>query len=162
MKSTGAAIPAFASLMYSRGMEKIIIYTDGGARGNPGPAGIGVVITDEHGHVLKEFSEYIGHATNNVAEYHALIRALGEANELFGDRTIEMEFEIRMDSELVVRQMTGQYKVKEPTLKEKFAMVMQMRLEDFPNISFTHVRREGNGHADKLVNEAIDKALEAN
>ena len=139
-------------------MEKIIIYTDGGARGNPGPAGIGVVIQDEKGKVLKEISEYIGTATNNVAEYHALIRALGEASELFGAKTVEMPFEIRMDSELVVRQCQGLYKVKEPTLRDKFAMVAQMRLEDFPNLTFTHVRREKNVRADELVNEAIDKA----
>jgi ribonuclease HI len=140
-------------------MEKIIIYTDGGARGNPGPAGVGVVIQEEKGKVLKEISEYIGKATNNVAEYHALIRALGEATELFHDRTLEMSFEVRMDSELVVRQCQGLYKVKEPTLKDKFAMVAQMRLEDFPNLVFTHVRREKNVRADELVNEAIDKAM---
>ena len=139
-------------------MEKIIIYTDGGARGNPGPAGIGVVIQEEGGKILKEISEYIGEATNNVAEYHALIRALGEASELFKDKTLEMDFEVRMDSELVVRQMQGLYKVKEPTLKAKFAMVAEMRLEDFPNLTFTHVRREKNVRADELVNEAIDKA----
>src|ERR1700690_1452963 len=140
-------------------MEKIIIYTDGGARGNPGPAGIGVVIQEEKGKVLKEISEYIGEATNNVAEYHALIRALGEASELFGEKTLEMDFEVRMDSELVVRQCQGLYKVKEPTLKDKFAMVAQMRLEDFPNLTFTHVRREKNVRADELVNEAIDKEM---
>lgn len=139
-------------------MEKIIIYTDGGARGNPGPAGIGVVIQDTKGKTLKEISEYIGEATNNIAEYHALIRALGEASELFGSKTIEIPFEVRMDSELVVRQCQGLYKVKEPTLKEKFAMVAQMRLEDFPNLTFTHVRREKNARADELVNTAIDKA----
>ncbi|MDE1925263.1 MAG: ribonuclease HI family protein [Patescibacteria group bacterium] len=139
-------------------MEKIIIHTDGGARGNPGPAGIGVVIENETGKVIKEISEYIGEATNNVAEYHALIRALGEAKVLLGERTLELPFEVMMDSELVVRQMQGLYKVKEPTLKEKFAMVAQMRMEDFPNITFTHVRREKNGRADKLVNDAIDKA----
>lgn len=140
-------------------MEKIIIHTDGGARGNPGPAGIGVVIEDETGEVLKELSEYIGEATNNVAEYHALIRALGEAKVLFGERTLELPVEVMMDSELVVRQCQGVYKVKDPTLKEKFAMVAQMRMEDFPNLAFTHVRREKNSRADELVNEAIDSAL---
>ena len=140
-------------------MEKIVIYTDGGARGNPGPAGIGAVFQDAKGRTIKELAEYIGEATNNVAEYHALIRALGEASELWGDRTLGMEFEVRMDSELVVRQMQGLYKVKEPTLKEKFAMVATMRMGDFPNLTFTHVPREKNKRADKLVNEAIDKAL---
>ena len=140
-------------------MNKIIIHTDGGARGNPGPAGIGVVIEDETGEVHAEISEYIGETTNNVAEYHALIRALGEAKVLFGERTLELPFEIMMDSELVVRQCQGVYKVKEPKLKEMFAMVAQMRLEDFPNITFTHIYREKNARADKLVNEAIDEAL---
>lgn len=140
-------------------MQKIIIHTDGGARGNPGPAGIGVVIEDESGEVLKEISEFIGEATNNIAEYHALIRALGEAKVLFGERTLELPFEVMMDSELVVRQMQGVYKVKEPALKEKFAMVALMRMEDFPNITFTHVRREKNTRADELVNESIDRAL---
>lgn len=155
---TGEVNRASASSMHYNHMEKIIIHTDGGARGNPGPAGIGVVIADADGKVIKELSEYIGEATNNVAEYHALIRALGEAAVLFGERTLEMEFEVMMDSELVVRQCQGLYKVKEPTLKEKFAMVAQMRMEDFPNMTFTHVRREKNAHADELVNKAIDAA----
>lgn len=138
-------------------MERILINTDGGARGNPGPAGIGAVITDENGNVLKEVSKYIGETTNNIAEYEALIAALGGAKELFGDKLRTMTVEVRMDSELIVRQMNGIYKVKEPSLKERFAVIAQMRLEDIPNIVFSHVRREQNKHADKLVNEAIDK-----
>lgn len=138
--------------------EKIIIYTDGGARGNPGPAGIGAVILDEAGKTVGEVSRYIGSATNNVAEYEALIAALNEAKKIFGAKLREMEIEVRMDSELIVRQISGMYKVKEPTLKEKFAVVATMRMEDTPNIVFTHVPREKNVRADELVNEAIDKA----
>lgn len=138
-------------------MEKIIIYTDGGARGNPGPAGIGVVIQDEKGKTLHESSAFIGETTNNVAEYEALIRAL-EDLQLFGEKLQEMEIEVRMDSELIVRQMQGVYKVKEPTLKEKFARVVHLKLSGIPNIIFTHVPREKNKRADELVNEAIDKA----
>src|SRR3989344_1642711 len=98
-------------------MKKIIIYTDGGARGNPGPAGIGALITDERGKKLKEISEYIGKTTNNFAEYEALIRALSAIHELFGEKIKNLSIEVRMDSELVVRQLDGLYKVKEKTLK---------------------------------------------
>ncbi len=140
-------------------MQKIIIRTDGGARGNPGPAGIGAVIESEAGEILKEISEYIGKQTNNFAEYEALVRALEESKNMFGAKLREMQVEVLMDSELVVRQLSGMYKVKEPTLKEKFSQVAKMRLEDVPNIVFTHVMREKNKHADKLVNEAIDKAV---
>lgn len=140
-------------------MKKIIIYTDGGARGNPGPAGIGAVIEDEKGKVLKEVSEYIGEATNNFAEYEALIRALEEAGKLFGEKLKGLSIEVRMDSELIVRQMQGLYKVKEPALKEQFARVGQL-VGTLNNISFVHVPREKNAHADELVNEAIDKGGE--
>lgn len=140
--------------------EKIIIYTDGGARGNPGPAGIGAVIQDENGKTLKEISQYIGETTNNQAEYEALIRALEEVRRMFGVRLRKSNIgiEVRMDSELVVRQLSGLYKVKEPRLKEQFAKVARLRLEDCPNIIFTHVRREKNKKADELVNKAIDAA----
>jgi ribonuclease HI len=136
-------------------MEKVIVYTDGGARGNPGPAGIGVVIQDEAGKTLHESSAYIGETTNNVAEYEALIRAL-EDLQMFGDKLREMQVEIRMDSELVVRQMSGVYKVKEPTLKVLFGKAAAIKMERVPNLLFTHVRREKNKRADELVNQAID------
>jgi ribonuclease HI len=139
-------------------MQKIIIYTDGGARGNPGPAGIGVVIQDEAGKTLHESSAYIGETTNNVAEYEALIRAL-EDLQMFKEQLAETPVEVRMDSELIVRQMQGIYKVREPSLKERFAKVAHIRLERVPNLTFVHVRREKNTRADELVNEAIDKAL---
>jgi ribonuclease HI len=138
--------------------ESIIMYTDGGARGNPGPAGIGAVIQDGEGNVIKEVSKYIGEQTNNFAEYEALIEALNEAKKIFGERLRDMQIEVRMDSELVVRQLSGIYKVKEPTLKEQFARVAKIRLEDAPNMLFTHVFREKNSHADRLVNAAVDKA----
>ncbi len=137
-------------------MERIRIYTDGGARGNPGPAGIGAVITDEHGVVLKKLSAYIGETTNNVAEYEALIRALHCAEELFGKKLQSMEVDVHMDSELIVRQLTGLYKVKNYTLKEKFAQVVSLRMKHIPHITFTHIPREANTHADALVNRALD------
>ncbi len=137
-------------------MEAITIYTDGGARGNPGPAGVGAVILDGEGKVLKEISDYIGETTNNVAEYEALIRALTAVVELFGEKLRSMKIEVCMDSELAVRQLNGIYKVKDATLKKLFARVATVRLEHMPNVIFTHVGREKNTHADTLVNAAID------
>ncbi len=139
-------------------MAKITIYTDGGARGNPGPAGIGAVVSDESGSVILEVSRYIGEATNNFAEYEALIIVLMELKKMFGGKLREMQIEVRMDSELVVRQLSGIYKVKEPTLREQFAKMAKIRLEDAPNMTFDHVFREQNAHADDLVNKAIDAA----
>ncbi|MBI2005050.1 ribonuclease HI family protein [Patescibacteria group bacterium] len=140
-------------------MERIVIHTDGGARGNPGPAGIGAIIADENGKVLKEISAYIGEQTNNYAEYEALIRALGEAKLLFGAALRDMRVEVMMDSELVVRQLAGIYKVKDVGLKEQFARVAALRASDLPNLIFSHVRREANIRADELVNAALDGHL---
>ena len=139
-------------------MDRITIYTDGGARGNPGPAGIGAVVSEESGKVIHEVSQYIGEQTNNFAEYEALIVVLTELKKMFGEKLREMQIEVKMDSELVVRQISGIYKVKEPTLKEQFAKVAKIRLEDAPNMTFNHVFREANAHADELVNKAIDAA----
>jgi ribonuclease HI len=139
-------------------MERIIMHTDGGARGNPGPAGIGVVVKRQNGELVYEVSRYIGEATNNVAEYEALIAGLEEAKKKFGDALREMAIDVRMDSELVIRQLTGIYKVKDPGMKERFARVAKIRMEDAPNMTFTHVFREQNAHADELVNRAIDAA----
>ena len=133
------------------------MHTDGGARGNPGPAGIGVVI-EEGGTVVEKISRYIGETTNNVAEYEALIAGLEALVEKYKDSLRDMDIEVQMDSELVVRQLSGVYKVKDPGMKECFARVAQLRLEKAPNIIFTHVRREKNAHADELVNKAIDAA----
>jgi ribonuclease HI len=139
-------------------MQKITMFTDGGARGNPGPAAAGAVIFDEKGKVLGEVSDYLGETTNNVAEYEALLRVLVLARKLFGEKLQGMDVEIKMDSELIVRQMEGIYKVKEPSLKERYIKIKEI-LKNFPHHTFTHVRREFNKHADKLVNQAIDKAL---
>lgn len=129
-----------------------MLNTDGGARGNPGPAGTGVVIKDESGAILYAVGEYIGEATNNVAEYKALIRALEQAHHLGAT-----EVKVNMDSELIVKQMLGQYKIKEPTLQQLAAQVIKLR-NNFEKVSFTHVRRELNKEADLLVNQAIDAA----
>lgn len=134
-------------------MKKIEINTDGGARGNPGPAGMGVVIKNDHGLIIARLKGYLGEVTNNVAEYSALIRGLEEAVVLQATH-----LQINMDSELVVRQMQGRYKIKEPTL-QKLAQRVILLLKQFESATFTHVRREFNKEADRLVNEAIDEAL---
>lgn len=133
-------------------MQKLIINTDGGSRNNPGPAGIGVVFSDEQGATIATYKEYIGNATNNVAEYKALILALTKAQDFEAS-----EIECRLDSELVVKQLNGIYKVKEPTMRELNACVKELAF--FKPIKFVHVRREFNKLADKLVNQAIDEAL---
>lgn len=132
---------------------KVIINTDGGARGNPGPAALGVVIRDEHEQIIKQFGEYLGNKTNNVAEYSALIRALETARDMQATH-----LDIRMDSELIVKQMRGEYKIKEPTLQELAQKVIGL-LKHFSYYAFTHVRREYNKEADAMVNQAIDAAL---
>lgn len=138
-------------------MKKIFINTDGGARGNPGPAGIGFIITEEGGEVLAEDSKFLGETTNNVAEYTALIEALLKTVALFGEDTRVIAVAVRLDSELVVKQLAGHYKVKHAGLKPLFARVRELTSRHFPNISFSHVRRIENARADKLANEAMDR-----
>lgn len=128
----------------------LIINTDGGARGNPGPAGIGLVIKNEDGELVYSHGGYIGETTNNVAEYSALVKALEEAVNLGAT-----DVRIQMDSELIVKQMQGAYKIKQPTLQELAAKVFAL-LNKFNSHSFFHVRREFNKEADALVNQALD------
>ncbi|MBC5823371.1 MAG: ribonuclease HI family protein [Candidatus Eremiobacteraeota bacterium] len=129
------------------------IYTDGGARGNPGPAAAGGVIVGPDGAVVAELSQYLGVATNNVAEYRALILTLERALEAGFRRAI-----LYMDSELVVRQLGGAYKVKDEKLLTLHAQARRL-LRRFDDVSIHHVRREKNKHADALVNAAIDAHL---
>jgi ribonuclease HI len=138
-------------------VSEVTIYTDGGSRGNPGPSGSGAVIYDGSKKVA-EISEYLGIQTNNFAEYEALILALEKTKELFGNPVSE-SVSVRMDSELIVKQMKGEYKVKHSVLKEKFTRVKTIIAESFPRISFSHVRREFNTEADALANEAMDRAI---
>ncbi len=133
---------------------KFVIYTDGGARGNPGPAGIGVVIQTVDKKVLKKIDKYLGaDKTNNQAEYTAVIEALQAARELGGTH-----LEFRMDSELAVRQLNHVYKVKNKDLQELFIQVKNLQTE-FSHVTFTHIPRAQNTAADKLVNEAIDRNI---
>ncbi len=145
-------------LCHTGAMETVIAYTDGGARGNPGPAGIGVYMLDEKGAVVTEYKEYIGNGTNNFAEYQAVARALELVKARFGKKTKEMAVELRMDSELVKKQLGGEYQIKEPGLVPLFIQIHNLRVANFPNLTFTHVPRAENKEADRLVNEAIDEA----
>ncbi len=133
-------------------MKQATLFTDGGARGNPGPAGIGIVLTVDNGKPITQ-GEYIGEATNNVAEYRALIKGLKVAQ-----KENVTNLHCYLDSELVVFQMKGKYRVKDEKLKILFAEAKKLTVL-FQEIAFTPVRREKNKLADKLVNEAIDKAV---
>jgi ribonuclease HI len=135
-------------------MSRVSVNVDGGARGNPGPAAIGVVVRDGGGQVLEEMGERIGEATNNVAEYKALLRGI----ELAASHGAG-ELELIGDSELVVRQVEGKYKVKNAGIKPLHEEVKRL-LQDFDSWSIHHVRRESNADADRLVNEALDGVLD--
>jgi len=139
-------------------MQKIKIYTDGGARGNPGPAGVGVVFTSADGAIIKKYSEFIGKATNNQAEYQAVVLALKKAKIFFGkQKTKQLNLEFYSDSELVVKQMRGEYRIKEKDLQPLFCEVWNLKM-DFGAVEFFSIAREQNKQADKLVNQAIDES----
>jgi ribonuclease HI len=131
---------------------KLTVNVDGGARGNPGPAAIGAVVQDANGEVLEEHGERIGVATNNVAEYRALLLGIARAAELGAN-----ELELVGDSELIVRQVKGEYKVKDATMRELHSEVKRA-LRPFDRWSIRHVRRELNAEADRLVNAVLDGA----
>jgi len=136
---------------------KFIVFTDGGARGNPGPAAIGAVIANEKGEPLKKYGQVIGEATNNEAEYQAVIFVLKKIKALFGKtKAKQSEIEINSDSELMVRQLNHQYKIQEENLQPLFFKVWNL-MTDFKRISFTHVARTKNKEADRLLNQALDE-----
>ena len=137
-------------------MEKIIIYTDGGSRGNPGPAGMGVVIADKKGKMMKEYSGFLGVKTNNEAEYEAVIFGLKKIKALLGKEKIKnTEIEFRLDSELVAHQLGGVYKIENEKLAPLFLKIWNLKM-DFGKIYFKHIPREQNREADRLANEAMD------
>jgi ribonuclease HI len=129
---------------------KATLFADGGSRGNPGPAAMGAVLVDDAGTVLREISTYLGVATNNVAEWSALVAGLEAAVEL-GVR----ELSVRLDSELVVKQLDGSYRVKHPNLQPLFTRA-RILLRNFEKVDVAHVRRKLNKEADALVNQALD------
>ena len=135
---------------------KLVIYTDGGSRGNPGEAAIGVVVCNNNGEALKKYGEPIGQATNNEAEYQALIFVFKKMKQVFGKaKMAEAQIEVRMDSELIVKQLSHQYKIEEPNLQQLFLQVWNLML-DFGPIKFVAVPRERNKEADRLVNQALN------
>ena len=135
----------------SGSVESVVLYTDGAARGNPGPAGAGVRVESRDGAAIDELVEYLGEATNNVAEYRALLLGLERARTL-GAKSVE----VRSDSELLVRQMNGEYKVKNEGLRELVTRARALE-RGFASVVYVHVRREQNREADRLANLAIDR-----
>lgn len=132
--------------------RKLVVNVDGGARGNPGPAAVGLVVATPEGEVLEEHGERIGDATNNIAEYRAMLAGIARARELGAD-----EVELIGDSELVVKQVRGEYRVKQEHLRPLRAAVIEA-LGEFDSWSIRHVRREHNAEADRLVNQVLDSA----
>lgn len=137
-------------------MKKVIVYTDGGSRNNPGPAGVGVVFCNEKKEIIKRHNEYLGKATNNEAEYLAVIIALKKFKQLFGKAMAKAsEIEIRSDSQLLVKQLKGEYKIEDEKMQKLFIELWNLKL-DFKKVSFRLVPREKNQEADRLANEAMD------
>jgi ribonuclease HI len=140
-------------------MRKFVIHTDGGSRGNPGEAAVGFVIEEVGGVLKKEYGQYIGRATNNVAEYQAVILALKKLKQLVGKEVAgEAKIEMKVDSELLERQINGKYKILDADIQPLFLELWNIRL-DFHHIAFRHVAREKNKEADRLVNATLDKEL---
>ena len=139
-------------------MTKLVVYIDGGSRGNPGPGGIGVVICDEKNKILKKYSSYLSdRVTNNEAEYQSLIFALKKIKLLFGKKkTKTFEILIKSDSQLLVEQLQGRYKILEKNLQTLFLEAWNLKL-DFKKINFLFIKREENTIADFLVNEALNQ-----
>jgi len=131
---------------------KLTIHSDGGARGNPGPAGIGATLKNEKGELVASVSEYIGETTNNIAEYKAIMAGIEKAKELGAT-----ELDCYLDSELVVKQLKKEYKVKNAGLAPLYLKIHNLS-QSFKKITYTHVRRELNKEADALANEAMDRA----
>lgn len=132
-------------------IKKLIIYSDGGARGNPGPAALGVVIFDENGKLIKKYGKYLGEKTNNEAEYEAVISALESAAELCAER-----IEFKMDSQLLARQLNNIYKVKNNRMQGLVIKVHNLETK-FKKVTYKYIPREKNQLADNLVNKEIDR-----
>lgn len=144
--------------MIKTSKNKVIIYTDGGAVNNPGPAAIGIIIDTGEGRLFpKKYSEYIGEATNNQAEYRALIFAFKKVKALFGKKKIkDLKVEFYLDSKLLVEQINGKFKIKEKDLQPLFLEIWNLKI-DFGNVSFNYVPREKNQEADILVKNELRK-----
>ncbi|MDF1498228.1 MAG: ribonuclease HI family protein [Patescibacteria group bacterium] len=139
-------------------MSKLIIFTDGGSRGNPGPAACGAVIKNEAGKIILKSSKYIGKATNNQAEYEALILVLEKVKEINKSKQTKVNIDCFLDSELVVKQLNREYKMKNEGLKPLFIKVNNL-ISEFNSVKFFHIPREKNKLADKLVNQELDAQI---
>lgn len=135
--------------------EELTLYTDGGSRGNPGPAALGVVLKDGAGETVESYGEYLGETTNNQAEYRALLSGIRKALALGAKR-----LKVYMDSELIVKQMKGEYRVKDKELA-KIYLLIHNEIIHLKKVEFHHVRREHNKEADAMVNEALDRHSDA-
>lgn len=130
--------------------NELWLFTDGGARGNPGPAACAAVLMNPEGEIIEKVGKFLGNTTNNMAEYEGLLLGLELA-----DKHGVQNLKLHMDSELIVMQMNGAYRVKEPRLKEKWELA-KLQKAKFPQLKIVHVRREKNKEADALVNEVLD------
>ena len=140
--------------MFGKSKDKqLVIYVDAASRGNPGQAGVGVVINDENNNEVKQVSKYIGKTTNNIAEYTGLIVALQEALKLGASKVV-----VNTDSELVAKQWSGEYRVKEESLKVFYKIAKNFE-DGFAELKVNNVKREDNKQADKLANKAIDDMI---
>ncbi len=138
-------------------MEKIYLNTDGGSRGNPGPAGAGAFIYNEKGEMVRKAHLFLGVMTNNEAEYQAVILGLETLKKVFGKEKIkDLDVTIRLDSELVCRQLKNEYQIKEEKLIPLFIKVHNLQVSEFKHLNFEAIPREKNFEADKLANEAMD------
>lgn len=137
-------------------MNKLVVFTDGASRGNPGKAGVGVAIYDGDNNLIEEYSEYIGNTTNNVAEYTALKVGIERAIKLKANNV-----DFNLDSELIVKQLNGEYKVRNDKLKPLYFSIKSL-LEGINNYNINHIPREMNKKADKLANNGIDNFLQQN
>lgn len=135
-------------------VSEVVIHTDGGSRGNPGPAALGVVI--QSGSMKKSYGETIGHTTNNIAEYSAIVFALKKVKQLFGKKKARnLSIKMFMDSELAVKQLNGEYKIENEALQPLWFQIWNSKI-DFKKVTFAHVPRERNREADREVNRALD------
>jgi ribonuclease HI len=143
-------------------MKKIIIYTDGGSRGNPGKSAIGVVFCNEKEQIIKSYGDFLGdNLTNNEAEYSAVVFALKKFKLLFSKELAKKsEIEIRSDSELMVKQLNAEYKVQDEKIQKIFLEVWNLKF-DFGKIKFKLIKREKNKEADRLVNQALDSQTQS-
>lgn len=137
-------------------MESVITFVAGRSQGNPGPAGIGVYVTEADGRLVHEVKQAIGNARGDFATYYAVMVALTELKQVFGDLTPDINFELRLDNELVKKQLNGEHPINEPGLVPMFIEIHNKRVSDFPNITFALVSPGENKKADSLASEAAD------